>query len=344
MKAFITGITGQTGSYLAELLLSKGYEVHGMIRRSSLFNTKRIDHIFDRITLHYGDMTDGAGLITLLSNIEPDEIYNLAAQSHVMVSFETPEYTSQTNALGVLKLLEAVRVLGLKARIYQASTSEMFGSAASPQTDNTPFMPCSPYGTAKLYAHWICKNYRESYGMFVSTGILFNHESPRRGETFVTRKVTKAAANIYHSKLNPTFKYPQEFVTLGNLNALRDWGHARDYVRAMWMMLQHDTPDDYVIATGSTYSIRTLVETAFKYAGMEITWRGVDYDEVGIDQDGHVRVKIDPRYVRPNEVYVLCGHTHKAHTILKWRPEISFDRLIEEMVIHDINALSISHR
>jgi len=344
MKAFITGITGQTGSYLAELLLSKGYEVHGMIRRSSSFNTKRIDHIFDRIILHYGDMTDGAGLINLLSNIRPDEIYNLAAQSHVMVSFETPEYTSQTNALGVLKLLEAVRVLGLKTRIYQASTSEMFGSAESPQTENTPFMPCSPYGTAKLYAHWICKNYRESYDMFVSTGLLFNHESPRRGETFVTRKVTKAVANIYHSKLNPMFKYPQEFVTLGNLNALRDWGHARDYVRAMWMMLQQDTPDDYVIATGNTYSIRAMVETAFKYAGMEITWRGVDYDEVGIDQDGHVRVKIDPRYVRPNEVYVLCGHARKAHDKLKWWPEISFDRLIEEMVIHDINALSISHR
>lgn len=336
MKAFITGITGQDGSYLAEFLLSKGYEVHGMIRRSSAFNTKRIDHIFDKITLHYGDMTDGSNLFNLISFIRPDEIYNLAAQSHVMVSFETPEYTTQTNALGVLKILDAVRVLGLNTRIYQASSSEMFGSADSPQTETTSLMPCSPYGTAKLYAHWICKNYRESYNMFVASGILFNHESPRRGETFVTRKVTKAIANIYHGK--------QEFVTLGNLNALRDWGHSRDYVRAMWMMLQTERPDDYVIATGNTYSIRTMVETAFKYADMNITWRGKDYDEVGIDQHGNIRVVIDSRYVRPNEVHVLCGHAHKAHDKLKWQPEISFDKLIEEMVIHDINALSVSQR
>jgi len=334
MKAFITGITGQDGSYLAELLLDKGYEVHGMIRRSSSFNTKRIDHIFDRITLHYGDMTDGSSLLNLISTIRPTEIYNLAAQSHVMVSFANPEYTTQTNALGVLKILEAVRILGLNTRVYQASSSEMFGSAPSPQLEITPFHPCSPYGTAKLYAHWICKNYRASYNMFVSTGILFNHESPRRGETFVTRKVSKAVANIWHRK--------QEFVTLGNLNALRDWGHAKDYVRAMWMMLQQDKPDDYIIATGETHRIRSLVEVAFNCANMRITWSGEGLDEVGTDQHGVVRVRIDPRYIRPNEVDILCGRPLKAGHKLNWQPEISFGSLIHEMVMYDINEISSS--
>jgi len=334
MKAFITGITGQDGSYLAELLLDKGYEVHGMIRRSSSFNTKRIDHIFDRITLHYGDMTDGSSLLNLIAMIRPTEIYNLAAQSHVMVSFANPEYTTQTNALGILKILEAVRILGLNTRIYQASSSEMFGSAPPPQLEITPFQPCSPYGTAKLYAHWICKNYRASYNMFVATGILFNHESPRRGETFVTRKVSKAVANIWHRK--------QEFVTLGNLNALRDWGHAKDYVRAMWMMLQQDKPDDYIIATGETHSIRSLVEVAFAGVNIHITWSGEGLDEVGTDQHGVVRVRIDPRYIRPNEVHNLCGRPLKSGYKLNWQPEISFETLIHEMVIYDINEISSS--
>lgn len=334
MKAFITGITGQDGSYLAELLLDKGYEVHGMIRRSSSFNTKRIDHIFDRITLHYGDMTDGSSLLNLIALIRPTEIYNLAAQSHVMVSFENPEYTTQTNALGVLKILEANRILGLNARVYQASSSEMFGSSSAPQIEISPFHPCSPYGTAKLYAHWICKNYRQSYNMFVATGILFNHESPRRGETFVTRKVSKAVANIWHRK--------QEFVTLGNLNALRDWGHAKDYVRAMWMMLQHDKPDDYIIATGETHRIRSLVEVAFNCANMRITWSGEGLDEVGTDQHGVVRVRIDPRYIRPNEVDILCGRPLKAGHKLNWQPEISFESLIYDMVMYDINEISSS--
>ena len=334
MKAFITGITGQDGSYLAELLLDKGYEVHGMIRRSSSFNTKRIDHIFDRITLHYGDMTDGSSLLNLIALIRPTEIYNLAAQSHVMVSFENPEYTTHTNALGVLKILEANRILGLNARVYQASSSEMFGSSSAPQIEISPFHPCSPYGTAKLYAHWICKNYRQSYNMFVATGILFNHESPRRGETFVTRKVSKAVANIWHRK--------QEFVTLGNLNALRDWGHAKDYVRAMWMMLQHDKPDDYIIATGETHRIRSLVEVAFNCANMRITWSGEGLDEVGTDQHGVVRVRIDPRYIRPNEVDILCGRPLKAGHKLNWQPEISFGSLIYDMVMYDINEISSS--
>lgn len=328
-RALITGINGQDGSYLAELLLEKGYEVHGMIRRSSSFNTKRIDHIFDKIKLHYGDMTDASSIFSLISMIRPDEIYNLAAQSHVKVSFETPEHTTETNALGLLKLLESVTTLRLKPRIYQASSSEMFGSAPAIQNEDTPFLPCSPYGTAKLYAHWICKNYRESYDMFIATGILFNHESPRRGETFVTRKVTKAVANIFHKK--------QEFVTLGNLNAYRDWGHSRDYVRAMWMMLQHDTPDDFVIATGNTYSVRHLVEKAFKFIDMDISWINEDKN-TGIDQNGIVRVKVDPRYVRPNEVNVLCGNALKAHHKLNWRPEISFDQLINEMVKNDISS------
>lgn len=334
MKAFITGITGQDGSYLAELLLDKKYEVHGMVRRSSSFNTKRIDHIFDRITLHYGDMTDGTSLFNLISTIRPTEIYNLAAQSHVMVSFENPEYTTHTNALGVLKILEANRILGLNARVYQASSSEMFGSSSAPQIEISPFHPCSPYGTAKLYAHWICKNYRQSYNMFVATGILFNHESPRRGSTFVTRKVTQAVANIYHGK--------QEFVTLGNLNAFRDWGHAKDYVRAMWMMLQQDTANDYVIATGETYRIRNMVEIAFECGNMHITWSGEGLDEVGTDQHGVVRVRIDPRYVRPNEVDILCGRPSKAEYKLNWQPEISFESLINEMVTYDLNEISSS--
>ena len=325
--ALITGITGQDGSYLAEFLLKKGYEVHGILRRSSSFNTKRIDHIFHRVQLHYGDMTDGSSLTSIISKIQPTEIYNLAAQSHVMVSFEQPDYTAQSDGLGVLRLLEAVRLLGMinTTRIYQASTSEMFGSSPAPQNELTPFHPCSPYGSAKLYSHWICDNYRKSYGMHISSGILFNHESPRRGETFITRKVTKGVARIFRGK--------QQYITIGNLEAKRDWGHAKDYVEGMWLMLQQDIPDDYVIATGVCHTVRHLVEYAFSLIDMDISWNC--YDSLGYDQNKFVRVFVDTKYIRPNEVDHLRGDSSKILNKLGWRPRTDFNGLIEEMVNHD---------
>ena len=326
--ALITGITGQDGSYLAEFLLEKGYEVHGILRRSSSFNTKRIDHIFHRVQLHYGDMTDGSSLTSIISKIRPTEIYNLAAQSHVMVSFEQPDYTAQSDGLGVLRLLEAVRLLGMTntTRIYQASTSEMFGSSPAPQNELTPFHPCSPYGSAKLYSHWICDNYRKSYGMHISSGILFNHESPRRGETFITRKVTKGVARIFHGK--------QQNITIGNLEAKRDWGHARDYVEGMWVMLQQDIPDDYVISTGVCHTVRHLVEYSFSLIDMKISWKD-DSVEMGYDQNGIFRVVTDTKYIRPNEVDDLRGDSSKILNKLGWRPRTNFNSLIEEMVNHD---------
>ena len=326
--ALITGITGQDGSYLAELLLDKGYRVHGIIRRSSSLNTGRIDHIFGKLVLHYGDMTDGSNLLNVIAKIRPDEIYNLAAQSHVMVSFETPEYTVQADGVGMLRVLEAVRSLQLKTtRIYQACTSEMFGSSLSPQSELTPFQPCSPYGSAKLYSYWIGRNYRESYSMFVANGILVNHESPRRGETFVTRKITKAVARIKHGTL--------DCVSLGNLDSKRDWGHAKDYARAMWMMLQHPYAADFVIATGVSYTVRQMVSLAFGFANMPLVWQGTGVSEVGVDAAGVARVRIDPKYYRPNEVDDLRGDPSKANGDLRWKPTISFEELIREMVQHD---------
>lgn len=330
-RALITGITGQDGSYLAELLLDKGYEVHGVIRRSSSFNTGRIDHIFNRIKLHYGDVTDGSAMSAIIAKIKPHEIYNLAAQSHVMVSFEMPEYTMMADGLGVLKILEAVRSAGIanNCHIYQASTSEMYGSTPGPQDEKSPFRPCSPYGTAKLYAHWLCDNYRKSYGMHISCGILFNHESPRRGETFVTRKVTKAAARIAKGSETP--------LVLGNLNALRDWGHAKDYVEAMWLMTQQNTPDDYVIATGRTVPVRYLVEIAFKNVGIDIEWHRNRDREFGADKKtGKILVETDDRYRRPNEVDFLQGMPYKAREKLGWEPKILFEELISEMVMEDL--------
>jgi len=337
--ALITGITGQDGAYLAELLLDKGYEVHGIKRRSSLFNTGRIDHLYRdpheenvKLHLHYGDLTDSTNLIRIIQEVQPDEIYNLAAQSHVKVSFETPEYTANSDALGTLRLLEAIRILGLekKTRFYQASTSELYGKVAEiPQTEKTPFNPRSPYAAAKLYAYWITVNYREAYGMFASNGILFNHESPVRGETFVTRKITRAAARI---KLGL-----QKKVFLGNLDAKRDWGHARDYVEAMWRILQHDEPDDFVIATGETYSVRQLAELAFKEVGFNIRWEGTGVDEKGIDAEtGQTLVEVDPRYFRPTEVDLLLGDATKAKEKLGWEPRTSFKQLVREMVQEDL--------
>ena len=337
--ALITGITGQDGAYLAELLLDKGYEVHGIKRRSSLFNTGRIDHLYRdpheenvKLHLHYGDLTDSTNLIRIIQEVQPDEIYNLAAQSHVKVSFETPEYTANSDALGTLRLLEAIRILGLekKTRFYQASTSELYGKVAEiPQTEKTPFNPRSPYAAAKLYAYWITVNYREAYGMFASNGILFNHESPVRGETFVTRKITRAAARI---KLGL-----QKKVFLGNLDAKRDWGHARDYVEAMWRILQHDEPDDFVIATGETHSVRQLAELAFKEVGFNIRWEGTGVDEKGIDAEtGQTLVEVDPRYFRPTEVDLLLGDATKAKEKLGWEPRTSFKQLVREMVQEDL--------
>lgn len=337
--ALITGITGQDGAYLAEFLLDKGYEVHGIKRRSSLFNTGRIDHLYRdpheenvKLHLHYGDLTDSTNLIRIIQEVQPDEIYNLAAQSHVKVSFETPEYTANSDALGTLRLLEAIRILGLekKTRFYQASTSELYGKVAEiPQTEKTPFNPRSPYAAAKLYAYWITVNYREAYGMFASNGILFNHESPVRGETFVTRKITRAAARI---KLGL-----QKKVFLGNLDAKRDWGHARDYVEAMWRILQHDEPDDFVIATGETHSVRQLAELAFKEAGFNIRWEGTGVDEKGIDAEtGQTLVEVDPRYFRPTEVDLLLGDATKAKEKLGWEPRTSFKQLVREMVQEDL--------
>jgi len=330
MKALITGITGQDGSYLAELLLEKGYEVHGIVRRASLINTDRIDHIYDdpNLHLHYGDLTDSANIIALLNKIKPTEIYNLGAMSHVKVSFEMPEYTGEVDALGTLRILEAVRLLDLPCRIYQASTSELYGLVQEvPQRETTPFYPRSPYGVAKLYGYWIVKNYREAYGLHASSGILFNHESPRRGETFVTRKITRGLSRISVGE--------QYVLSLGNLDARRDWGHAKDYVRAMWLMLQQDQPDDYVIATGEMYSVRYFVEHAADYFGMNIVWEGKGLDEVGIDKTtGRTVIKVDPKYFRPTEVEQLCGDATKAREILGWTPEIDFQGLVQDMVIH----------
>jgi GDPmannose 4,6-dehydratase len=328
--ALTTGITGQDGSYLTELLLQKGYEVHGIVRRSSLINTHRIDHVYDSIHLHYGDLTDSTNLVKIIQQVQPDEIYNLGAQSHVKVSFEMPEYTGQVDALGTLRILEAVRLLGLekKTRIYQASTSEMYGLVQEvPQTETTPFYPRSPYGVAKLYGYWIVKNYRESYGLHASSGILFNHESPRRGETFVTRKITRGLSRISTGE--------QDLLYLGNLNAKRDWGHAKDFVEAMWLMLQQDEPDDYVIATGEQHSVREFVEKAASYFGMTIAWEGDGLDEVGYDTtSGNMVVAVDPKYFRPAEVETLLGDATKAKEKLGWKPKITFDQLIEDMCIY----------
>jgi GDPmannose 4,6-dehydratase len=338
-KALITGITGQDGAYLAELLLSKGYEVHGIKRRASSFNTDRIDHLYQdphergvRLRLHYGDLTDATNLIRIVQLVQPDEIYNLAAQSHVAVSFETPEYTANADALGALRLLEAIRILGLekKTRFYQASTSEMFGKVQeTPQRETTPFYPRSPYGAAKVYGHWITVNYREAYGLYACSGILFNHESPIRGETFVTRKITRALARIHENLETCLF--------LGNLDSLRDWGHAKDYVRAQWLMLQQDEPQDFVIATGEQHSVREFVNAAAQHLGVDIEWRGHGANEQGIDgKTGAVLVKVDPRYFRPTEVEALLGDATKAHTKLGWRPELSFETLVQEMVTEDL--------
>jgi GDPmannose 4,6-dehydratase len=329
-KALITGITGQDGSYLAELLLEKGYEVHGIIRRSSSINTRRIDPIFNRIKLHYGDLTDSTNLVRVIQQVQPDEIYNLGAQSHVKVSFEMPEYTGMVDGLGTLRILESVRLLGMekKTRIYQASTSEMFGKVQEiPQKETTPFYPRSPYGVAKVYGYWIVKNYRESYGLHASSGILFNHESPRRGETFVTRKITQGLSRISVGE--------QDILYLGNLNAKRDWGHARDFVEAMWLMLQQDTPDDYVIATGQQYSVREFVEAAAPYFGMKIKWEGEGLEEVGFDcLSKKPIIKVSPKYFRPAEVETLLGDASKAKEKLGWEPKISFNELVEDMCVY----------
>jgi GDPmannose 4,6-dehydratase len=337
-KALITGITGQDGSYLAELLLGKGYQVHGIKRRTSLFNTARIDHLYQdphvehqNLVLHYGDLTDTSSLIRVLQQVQPDELYNLAAQSHVKVSFEEPEYTANSDAIGTLRLLEAIRTLGLgeKTRFYQASTSEMFGLVReSPQHETTPFYPRSPYGVAKLYAYWITVNYRESYGMHACNGILFNHESPRRGETFVTRKITRALARIKVGL--------QDRLYLGNLDAKRDWGHARDYAEVMWLMLQQDQPQDYVIATGHQYSVRDFIERAAELLGIRLHWKGKGADEQGIDAEGRVIVAVDPRYFRPAEVETLLGDASKARRELGWKPRIGFAELVSEMVTEDL--------
>ena len=330
--ALITGITGQDGSYLAELLLEKGYQVHGIVRRASLINTDRIDHIYDSITLHYGDLTDSTNLVRIIQKVKPDEIYNLGAQSHVKVSFEMPEYTADVDAMGTLRILEAVRLLGMEdhVRIYQASTSELYGLVQeTPQRETTPFYPRSPYGVAKLYGYWIVKNYREAYGMYACTGILFNHESPRRGETFVTRKITRGLKAISEGK--------QKVLYLGNLDALRDWGHARDYVEAMWLMLQQETPDDYVIATGKQYSVRQFVEKSARYFGYDIEWYGKGEDEIGIDKKTKKTiVAVNSKYFRPAEVETLLGDPTKAKNELGWEPKTTFEKLIEEMCIHEL--------
>ena len=349
--ALITGVTGQDGSFLAEFLIEKGYEVHGIIRRSSSFNTERIEHLYFEewvrdmkrgraLNLHYGDMTDSSSLIRIIQQTQPDEIYNLAAQSHVKVSFDVPEYTAETDATGTLRLLEAVRILGLekKTKIYQASTSELFGLVQEiPQRETTPFYPRSPYGVAKLYGFWITKNYRESYGMFAVNGILFNHESERRGETFVTRKITLAAARIAAGE--------QDKLYLGNLSALRDWGYARDYVECMWLMLQHDTPEDFVIATGEQHSVREFTERAFHEVGIDLRWEGEGVEERGIDiATGRVLVEVDPKYFRPAEVETLLGDPTKAKELLAWNPsKTSFEELVRIMVRHDV-AYVQSHK
>ncbi len=337
-KALITGVTGQDGSYLAELLLEKGYEVHGIKRRASSFNTERVDHLYEdprqkktNFILHYGDLTDATNIIRLIQRIKPDEIYNLGAQSHVKVSFESPEYTANSDALGTLRILEAIRLLGLeeKTKFYQASTSEMFGSTPPPQNEDSPFHPKSPYGVAKLYSHWITVNYREAYNIFAVSGILFNHESPRRGETFVTRKITRAATRI---KLGL-----QEKLYLGNLDAKRDWGHAKDFVEAMYLMLQQDTPKDYVIATGEQHSVRDFCQNVFQELGIEIEWKGEGKEEVGVDKSsGKTLIEIDANYFRPAEVDSLQGDIRKAEKELGWKPKTKFKELIKEMVDFDL--------
>jgi GDPmannose 4,6-dehydratase len=338
--ALITGITGQDGAYLAELLLAKGYDVHGIKRRASSFNTDRIDHLYQdphekdvHLTLHYGDLTDSTNLIRIIQQVRPDEIYNLAAQSHVAVSFETPEYTANSDAVGTLRVLEAIRILGLEkgTRFYQASTSEMYGKVQEiPQSENTPFYPRSPYGAAKVFAHWITVNYREAYGMFACNGILFNHESPLRGETFVSRKITRALTRIRVGL--------QETLHLGNLDSRRDWGHARDYVRAQWLMLQQDVPEDFVIATGKQYSVRDFVVAAGSLLDMKIEWRGEGVDEVGVDEStGRHLIHVDPRYFRPTEVETLLGDATKAREKLGWTAEVTFPELVAEMVESDLD-------
>ena len=339
----ITGVTGQDGSYLAELLLEKGYIVHGVKRRASSFNTERIDHLYvdphedtPSFFLHYGDTTDATNIIRVVQETQPDEIYNLAAQSHVQVSFETPEYTANADALGTLRLLEAIRILrlGERTRFYQASTSELYGSAQeTPQRETTPFRPRSPYAAAKLYAYWITVNYREAYGFHASNGILFNHEGPRRGETFVTRKITRAVAAIA--------KGTQGALYLGNLDATRDWGHAKDYARGMWLMLQQPEPDDFVLATGESHSVREFVEHAFAHVDLKIAWQGRGVDEVGIEEkSGRMLVKVDPRYFRPTEVEALLGDASKAHQRLGWRPEVKFEELVRQMVEEDMRMIA----
>jgi len=338
-KALITGVTGQDGSYLAELLLDKGYEVHGVKRRTSLFNTDRIDHLYQdphekgrRFILHHGDMTDSTSLVRVIQQVQPDEIYNLAAQSHVAVSFEEPEYTADSDALGALRMLEAIRILGLekKTRYYQASTSELYGLVQeTPQSESTPFYPRSPYAVAKMYAHWITVNYREAYGIYACSGILFNHESPVRGETFVTRKITRALARI---KLGL-----QDCLYLGNLDALRDWGHAKDYVEAQWRMLQLEAPEDFVIATGIQYSVRDFVDAAASELDMTIEWQGKGVDETG-SRDGNAIVRVDPRYFRPTEVETLLGDATKAREKLGWQPKITFEKMVAEMVREDLKS------
>ncbi|WP_029351218.1 GDP-mannose 4,6-dehydratase [Bosea sp. 117] len=345
--ALIVGVTGQDGAYLAEFLLAKDYLVHAVKRRSSSFNSARIDHLYQdphtegaRFFMHYGDLTDATNLIRIIQQVKPDEIYNLGAQSHVKVSFETPEYTANADALGTLRLLEAIRILGLedRCRFYQASTSELFGLVQTiPQTERTPFRPRSPYGVAKLYAHWITVNYREAYGMHASNGILFNHESPIRGETFVTRKITRGVASIRCGL--------QSQLYLGNLDARRDWGHARDYVRGMWQILQQDEPDDYVLATGESHTVREFAELAFRHIGRVVEWRGRGVGELGIDADtGETLIAIDPRHFRPTEVDTLLGDSSKARSKFGWVPEIDFPSLVAEMVNHDLNAVLMESR
>jgi len=344
--ALMTGVTGQDGSYLAEFLLGKGYVVHGIKRRTSLFNTARIDHLFDgepgkagRFILHHGDMTDSSSLTHIIQQTRPDELYNLAAQSHVAVSFEEPEYTANSDALGTLRLLEAIRILGLaeKTRFYQASTSELYGLVQqTPQTETTPFYPRSPYGVAKLYAYWITVNYREAYGLYACNGILFNHESPQRGETFVTRKITRALARI---KLGM-----QDRLLLGNLDARRDWGHARDYVEMQWLMLQQPEPEDFVIATGEQRSVRDFVNAAAQVLGMELRWEGEGLEERALTSDGRAIIAVDPRYFRPAEVETLLGDASKAHAKLGWKAKTTFEQLVEEMALADIEAAELSVR
>lgn len=341
-KALITGITGQDGSYLTELLLDKGYEVHGLIRRASSFNTKRIDHLFENpsignksLFLHHGDLTDSSNLNRMIEKVEPDEIYNLAAQSHVQVSFEVPEYTAETDAVGTIRLLDAIRESGIKTRFYQASTSELFGGlpGTAPQSEKTPFYPRSPYAVAKLYAYWITVNYREAYNLYACNGVLFNHESPRRGETFVTRKITRAVCSIVAGK--------QEKLSLGNLDAKRDWGFAGDYVEAMWLMLQQDKPQDYVIATGETTTVRRFAELAFSEVGIDIEWKGAGVDEKGYDKvTGRVLVDVNPRYFRPTEVELLWGDPSKAERELGWKRKVDLPGLVKMMVEGDMREVS----